>query len=278
MRQPVSRQIGEYCVTVLSDGKMSASLELLLGMNTAAAGKIQQHAGITEPGSIHINCYLIQTQSKTILVDTGTGGRNNVGGELQQSLLAAGVTPDEIDVVLLTHAHPDHIGGMLDAEERRVFPNAQIYLHPLEARYWLDDEKLHQATERAQRNFALARRVLNVYESSLHFLKTDALIEGIRPVALPGHTPGHTGFRIDAADQPLLIWGDIVHFPHIQSAYPSVSIAFDCDPVQARATREQTLHQAVNERLLIAGMHLGIEGFAAVSPTAEGYQLVDVDE
>ncbi|MRS15828.1 MBL fold metallo-hydrolase [Enterobacteriaceae bacterium RIT691] len=278
MKQPASTQIGDYRITVLSDGKMSASLELLSGIETAEAGKIQQQAGVLEPGSIHINAYLIQVHGKTILVDSGTGGRNNVGGELQQSLHAAGVAPEDIDIILLTHAHPDHVGGLLDAEERRVFANAQLYLHPREARYWLDDEKRQQAPERAQRNFALARRVLSVYESSLHYLKPDERIEGIRVVELPGHTPGHTGFRVDAQGHALLIWGDIVHFPHIQTTRPAVSIAFDCDPVQAEATRQKTFRQAFEENLLIAGMHLGIEGFARLTQRADGYQLIYAEE
>lgn len=278
MKQAASRHIGEFTVTVLDDGNMSASLELLMGIDPHEAGKIQQRAGINEPGNIHINAYLIEHKGKKILVDTGTGGRNAIGGELQQSLCAAGVSPEEIDVVLLTHAHPDHVGGLLDAEDRRVFPRAQLYLHPLEAQYWQDDEKYQQASERAQRNFLLARRVLSAHESNLHYLEDGLLIEGIRPVWLPGHTPGHTGFRIDAEGKSLLIWGDIVHFPHIQSIQPTVSIVFDCDPAQAEATRQHILAQAVEGSMIVAGMHLGVEGFARVIAVEDGYRLLYSEE
>ncbi len=268
-----ARQIGDFQVTALSDGNMAASLDLLSGIDTVDAGEIQRRAGITEHGNIHIHCYLIRARGKTILVDAGTGGANNAGGLLKENLSAAGVAAEDVDIILLTHAHPDHIGGLLDAEGQPVYHRAQLYLHPLEAEYWRDDNKLKQACERGQRNFALARRTLDAYAPSLRFLHEDELVQGIRPVWLPGHTPGHTGFRIDCGEQSLLIWGDIVHFPHIQSAQPAVAIAFDCDAVQAEETRQKILALAAREKLLIAGMHLSAPGFAYISPAAQGYSI-----
>lgn len=269
-----SQQIGDFQVTALSDGNMSASLELLKGITAADAGQIQREAGITEPGNIHINGYLIRGQGKTLLVDSGTGGWNNVEGLFGEKLRALGISPDEIDAVLLTHCHPDHIGGLLDDDGRLVYPRAAIYLHPLEADYWLDDDKLRQASERAQRNFALARRMLAACAQQIHYLDENTDIAGIRPVWLPGHTPGHTGFRIDSKGESLLFWGDIVHFPHIQCAHPHVTIAFDLDPVQALATRQTILAQAASEKWLVAGMHFASPGFAHIVPTEGGYRLV----
>ncbi|WP_437613099.1 MBL fold metallo-hydrolase [Erwinia sp. V71] len=270
----VCRQIGDYQVTALSDGNMSASLDLLSGIDTSEAGIIQRDAGITEPGNIHINCYLIRGQGRTILVDTGTGGQTSASGLLREHLHAVGVTPEDIDTVLLTHAHPDHIGGLLDADGLPVYQHAQLYLHSLEGQYWQDDAMLKQASERGQRSFALARRTLEAYAANLQWLDDSEICAGVRPVWLPGHTPGHTGYRIDSGGKSLLIWGDIVHFPHIQSAQPGVSIAFDCDPVQAEKTRKQVMAQAVQEKLLIAGMHLGSQGFAYVLSAGAGFRIV----
>ncbi|WP_353613289.1 MBL fold metallo-hydrolase [Mangrovibacter phragmitis] len=267
------RQIGDFQITALSDGNMSASLDLLSGIEKADANIIQCSAGINKPGDIHINCYLIRGRGRIILVDAGTGSLNNMAGQLKANLATAGVSPDDVDTVLLTHCHPDHIGGLLDSEKQPVFKRAEIILHPLEAQYWQDDEKLKIANERGQRNFWLARQMLDTYARNVRFFNGDKIAEGILPVWLPGHTPGHTGFRIDADEECLLIWGDIVHYPHIQSAQPAVTILFDTDPAQAEETRQKIMEKAVSEKLLIAGMHLSHAGFASVLRKGNGYRI-----
>lgn len=280
MPQPVfpSCQIGDFEVTALSDGNMAASLDLLNGIETAEATDIQRRAGITEPGNIHIHGYLIRGHGRIVLIDAGTGGLNNAGGQLRENLSAVGLQPEEVDTVLLTHGHPDHLGGLLDADGLPVFKHASLYIHPLEADYWRDDAMMAQVAEPRKKNFVLARRTLAAYEERLHYLHHDEAIAGITPVWLPGHTLGHTGFRIDGAQKRLLVWGDIVHFPHIQSAQPDVSIAFDCCPAQAAKTRKRIMAQVSDEQWLIAGMHFGKPGFAHLHATEKGYQLEYVEE
>ncbi|ELY4803427.1 MBL fold metallo-hydrolase [Cronobacter malonaticus] len=269
-----SRQVGDYQITALCYGTMTVGFELLAGIDAAAAGEIQSSHGVTPPATIAVSGYLIRGHGRVILVDAGTGGRNNAGGALPAALRASGVAAEDIDTLFLTHGHPDHLGGLLREDGTPAYPHATLYLHPAEAAFWQDEARLLAANERTQRNILQARRTLERYAPRLRFTDEADIAPGVRPVPLPGHTPGHTGLRIDSQAESLLIWGDVVHYPHIQTLHPSVTIAFDNDPAQAEITRQTVLALAARERLLIAGMHLGRRGFACVQKTGDGYRLI----
>lgn len=266
-----SCQVGGYQVTALSDGTLEATLDLLAGIPVAEAEYIQHRAGIEKAGNININCYLIRGYGRTILVDTGTGGQNNTGGQLLLKLEMLGIRSDDIDTILLTHGHPDHTGGLLDENGRPVYKKAELHMHPLEIAHWQDNQKQKAADERGQRNFSLVRKVLDAYAGRIRLIGDDEITQDICPEWLPGHTPGHSGFRIHSNERSLLIWGDIVHFPSIQSAHPAVSILFDVNPAEAEETRKKALQQAVDQKLIIAGMHLDSAGFACIALSDKGF-------
>ncbi|WP_295975361.1 MBL fold metallo-hydrolase [uncultured Xanthomonas sp.] len=267
------QQIGEFSITAISDGYLSASLDLLSNIDPMEASKLQQDSGVSDPSSIHINCYLVRGRGRTILIDAGAGGFNQWGGKLKANLALAGVQPADIDTILLTHAHPDHVGGLLDSSGEAAFPDAELVVHQREVCFWKDDGNLSRASERARGNFMFARKVFDQYREKMRTFTDSEVLPGISAMSLLGHTAGHSGYRIESDDRSLLVWGDIVHFPQIQIARPDVSIAFDQDPILSAETRSKLLDVVSSDKLLIAGMHLGELGFAQVERTGHTYRI-----
>lgn len=269
-----SQQIGEFSITAISDGYLSASLDLLSNIDSMDASKLQQDAGVSDPSSIHINCYLVRGRGRTILIDAGAGGFKQWGGKLKVNLALAGVHTSDIDTILLTHAHPDHVGGLLDASGEATFPDAQLVVHQHEVSFWEDDGNFSRASERARGNFLFARKVFDKYREKIRLFTGNEVLPGISAMSLPGHTAGHSGYRIESGGRSLLIWGDIVHFPQIQIARPDVSIAFDQDPLLSAETRSTLLDVVSSDNIVIAGMHLGELGFAHIRRKGNLYRIV----
>jgi glyoxylase-like metal-dependent hydrolase (beta-lactamase superfamily II) len=268
-----TQRVGDFTITAVSDGYLHASFDFLANIDPTEASHMQESAGITDQTAIHINCYLVRGGGRTVLIDAGAGGFKQWGGRLKTNLLLAGIQPCEIDAILLTHAHPDHVGGLMDASGEAVFPNAEFVAHHREIVFWQDDGNLSRAPERARGNFLLARKAFDGYRDRLRTFEAGEVLPRITAVPLPGHTAGHTGYRLDSGDKSLLIWGDIVHFPQVQIPRPEVSIAFDQDARLAAETRARLLDYVAAEYLLIAGMHLGEPGFARIKRTGDTYAV-----
>jgi glyoxylase-like metal-dependent hydrolase (beta-lactamase superfamily II) len=162
----------------------------------------------------------------------------------------------------------------MDASGAAVFPNAELVVHHREVAFWQDDGNLSRAPERVRGNFLLARQGFDGYGDRLRTFKGGEVLPRITAMPLPGHTAGHTGYRLESGGKNLLVWGDIVHFPQVQIPQPEVSIAFDQDAQLAAATRSQLLDLVSSEQVMIAGMHLGELGFAQIERTGANYALV----
>lgn len=207
-----------------------------------------------------VNAFLVKTPEKIILVDAGFGTK------LFDKMKLLNVLSEQVDAVLITHMHGDHIGGMLK-NNSKTFPKADIYLSVAEHNYWANNPK------------GQAREVIALYKDKIKqftpneidddFLK---LFPEISAIAAPGHTPGHTMFLIESQKEQMLIWGDLTHAMAIQIPYPQVAVTYDTDPNQAIESRKKVLEYVANEKIPIAGMHISYPGMGEVSKnTKEGY-------
>lgn len=260
-----STTIGEVVVTALNDGQFEAATALITGLPAQTSEALLRDSFRVLPPRFTVSCFLLEFAGRRVLVDFGTGGLYGaVLGHAPTRLAALGVAPDSIDTVLLTHGHPDHVGGLVDAAGAAVFARAELVVNATEAAFWTGEPRADNGDP--------ARRALSAYAARLrHAADGEAVLPGITLHQFAGHTPGHSGYRIELAGQSLLIWADIVHVPGIQFARPEAGVAFDVDGEQARATRARVMDMVATDRLLVAGMHLDFPTFGHVLRRGDGY-------
>lgn len=196
--------------------------------------------GLQEGVPSSISCFLLRAEGKTILLDAGLGAPIS---QLLPKLAEEGVKPEGLELIYITHMHPDHIGGLLK-DGAKVFPNAQLWINRIEAEAWraMTDDKA-----------ALPHSVLEAYKDQLHFFEAgDTLAGGVSTIAAYGHTPGHTLFQKDS----ILVIADLMHGAALQMEHPEYSPFFDMDPEQATASRKRILEYARQNHLTMYGMHL----------------------
>jgi glyoxylase-like metal-dependent hydrolase (beta-lactamase superfamily II) len=266
-----TRRIGEYEVTAISDGTLQASADVILGLSAGELDALL--GGASDPFQLSVNCWLIRQRQKLILVDAGGGSMVPTLGRLPDYLRAEGTPPEEIETILLTHLHSDHANGLVDAEGRAVFPNAELIVHEKEASFWLDRSVTPQDSDRLRRNTLGAQRVTAPYGDRIRRIDDGEVLPGISAVLLAGHTPGHTGWLLESGGERLLIWGDIVHLAGVQIPRPDAALVFDVDPDAAVAVRRHAFEWTALERLLVAGAHLPFPGFGYMVRDGEGYRF-----
>jgi glyoxylase-like metal-dependent hydrolase (beta-lactamase superfamily II) len=261
--------LGQFEITALYDGYTGLEWKKLL--RNAPEKEIQDLLSrmfiVGDKTETAVNAYLINTGSKLVLVDTGSGKLlGPTLGNALKNLRASGYEPSQVDAILLTHLNGDHIGGLVDDAGKPVYTNATIYISKVENDFCLSPAAAEKAPAALQPFLKKAREIVTPYIASgkwKTFEDSMLPIPGIKAIAIPGHTPGHTGFEVSSDGLKLFIWGDLVHSMSVQFTNPGVSIVFDINEKQAIATRE-AVFKSVADGTLVAGSHLPFPGIGKV--------------
>lgn len=257
-----SFRIGALTLTALHDEQIVVPNDgetFALGVSTREVGKVLRAAGApADRITLSVNALLVRTGRRLVLIDTGLGPRYH--GELLASLRIAGVSPGEVNEVLITHPHPDHVGGLLDAQGRLAFPNATIRMAGA-AWSWM----------RQKGAPAMAKSIALRVET---FEPGARLAPGIASVSLPGHTPGHVGYEIASGRSRLMYIGDIAHSSIVSLARPQWSIEFDSDRAVANETRRETLGALAKSHEWVFSPHFPFPGVGHVAAAGTGFAWV----
>ncbi len=270
------RKIGDIVVTAISDGYLDGSLDVMRNVDLEKAHQLLRDA-FRPARRTSVNAFLIHSMGRIAIVDTGSGNYLlPTAGFVQRNLAAAGIDPKSIDTVLLTHMHPDHSAGLTDMSNGQLlFPNAELVMHENEPAHWFDDSAMAKADERSRKlYFQAGREQVEPYKNRTRLFRDGEVFPGVTAVPSLGHTPGHTAYLVASGKDQLMIWGDTVHVPEVQTAFPEAGMAFDTDLTAAAASRRRMFDRVAADGVLIAGMHLHFPAFSRLARKGEAYALV----
>ncbi|MBO9198598.1 MBL fold metallo-hydrolase [Rhizobium sp. 16-449-1b] len=273
-------KIGEFTLTTLLDGVFPCGPDLIPAAKSKDGEKLFVDAGLPQigPSPEPINAFALRRGDRLWLIDAGCGHQLGPDfGKVPAALKSLGYEPEQVEAVILTHLHEDHIGGLVTEDGAAAFPKARLFVPTEELDFWLDPTSPAKNPGEAQQKFDLAKAVLAPYEGAIEAVPADSEIEeGVRLVGLFGHSPGHCGVSIEQDGKKLLMWTDIAHSTLLQLAYPHWSIGFDFDQPQAVATREALLAELAGTDVLVAGSH--VRGMGTISRSGDGYRLEPSEE
>ena len=273
-------KLGDFEATVISDGTLNLGPAAALYPKTpketvegVLASQFQSPAALI----VQENCLVLNTGDKLVLFDSGMGTYKVFGtaaGRLENTLAASGIKPDDIDAIILTHGHIDHLSGIMSDEGKRLFPNAQIIMSKVEHDFWTDEAKT-SSTGVMKLLVDSARKNLLPNKDRMVFVEDGKeAIKGVSVVSSRGHTPGHTSYLLSSAGQNFLFTGDSVTNTAISFSHPDWVFNFDADPGMASETRKRVLDMAVQDKLTLIGYHFAFPGIGNVAKEGDAYRFV----
>jgi glyoxylase-like metal-dependent hydrolase (beta-lactamase superfamily II) len=272
-------KLGEFQLTVVSDGARPIPLppRFVLNHTNEEVLEVAEAAGMPKGEVVGpFNPMVVDTGSKRVLIDTGYGTLSPTVGRLPKSLAMAGIDPNSIDVVLISHMHGDHINGIRTSDGSLAFQNAEIMVPAVDWAFWMSDDNMARAPEGfINWSFGLTRTVFSdIKDRVTRFDWGQEIAPGITAIETAGHTPGHTSFVIQSGPGRMLFQADVSNVPELFVRHPDWQLAFDTDPERAVATRHRIYGMAVAEKLLLCGYHFPFPGFGFIEKAGNGYRVI----
>ena len=225
----------------------------------------------------------VNTGSKLVVIDTGLGGAlyeqsKGAVGQFQTNLAAAGIDAKAVDTVIISHFHGDHINGLITADNKPAFPNAEVMVPAGEWKFWNDDGEMSKATGNAlvEGNFKNVKRVFGALGSKVtQYEPGKEVAPGITSLATHGHTPGHVSHIISSGNAKLMVQADVTNVPlFVQN--PSWVIQFDMDGAAAEATRRKFYDMLAAEKMMVQGFHYPFPSVGHIEKAGSGYRVIPV--
>ena len=276
-------KVGGFECTVVSDGPLKLGTfteEMFRGISQERIDAILAANFLDRDDfTVDQNAVVVNTGSKLVLIDTGMGYRKIYGprtGHLLANLRAAGIDPASIDLVALSHAHPDHVWGLVGEDGKPNFPNAEIHISEADLEYWTDEAKLSDPA--IGHYIGPIRDALLPLLDRIVFLKDgQEVLSGIQSLSTPGHTVGHTSFVISSQGSSIVYTGDLAHRPLLQMENPRAEFARDTDPQQGVVSRLRVFDMAASGQIPIVAYHFPWPGVGHVAKNGDSYRYVAIE-
>lgn len=273
-------KLGDYEVTTINDGFFVRPVAGFVknAMDDDVKQAIEEAHLPGDGVFIPFTTLVVNTGDKLILLDSGNGDSGApTSGTWMANFKAAGFDPKDVDAVVISHFHGDHINGLRLKDGTAVFPNAEIMVPSTEWAFWMDDAKMNAAPDPMKGAFNGVRRVFApVAKDVKQFEAGKEVIKGINAVAAPGHTPGHTAFFIQSGDSKLMYLADTTNNPFLFARNPDWQAIFDMNGDEAAATRKKLLDMASSEESRVHFYHAPFPGSGFISKESKGYDFTPV--
>ncbi|HEV2557319.1 MAG TPA: MBL fold metallo-hydrolase [Microvirga sp.] len=273
-------KVGDLEVTAVNDGFAPRPLEGFISNADIAQVKAAAREAFLPEDTIQntFTALVVKNGDRLTVIDTGLGEFGApTTGQWMTNFRAAGFDPAQVNTIIVSHFHGDHIGGIRRRDGSTVFPNAEIMVPAAEWAFWMDEARMNQAPEAMRSGFQNARRVFGPMAKDVkQYEPGKELVTGITSVAATGHTPGHTAFVIASGDRRLMMLSDAANHPALFVRNPDWSAVFDMDADQARQTRRRLLDMAAAERTQVSFYHAPFPATGFIAKEGNGYRFQPV--